>query len=199
MLGNLRIYLGPDAMNAYAAGLRDLGALLWIARAGLLAALLIHIFGILALTRGSRAARPQPYALKRPIPSTYASRHMLLIGAVLLAFVAYHLLHFTMGVTHPEHFQLYDGDGRHDVYSMVILGFREPLVAISYIFAMGLLGLHLSHGVGSAFRSAGLGGRRPRSSIEGAGRLLAIAVVAGNVSIPLACLLGAMQPFSEVL
>ena len=62
---------------------------------------------------------------------------MLLTGLVLLAFVVYHLLHFTAGVTHPEQFQMYDSYGRHDVYSMVILGFRDPLIAVSYIAAHG--------------------------------------------------------------
>lgn len=199
MLGNLQIYLGPDALNAYAASLRDFGPLLWFARLGLLAALLVHVGGIAVLTRRNRAARSAAYATKRPLLSTFASRHMLLTGAVLLAFVTYHLLHFTVGVTHPEHFQLYDSDGRHDVYSMVILGFRDPLVSLSYVAAMALLGLHLGHGVGSAFRSAGLGGSRVRGAVEGAGRLLAVAVVAGNASIPLACLFGAVQPLSEVL
>ncbi len=199
MLGNLQIYLGPDALNSYAEMLKNAGALIWIARLGLLGALAIHIWGIATLSLRNKAARPEPYQVKRPLLSTYASRHMLLTGLVLLAFVAYHLMHFTLGVTHPDQFALFDSDGRHDVYSMVVLGFREPAVAISYILAMALLGLHLGHGVGSAFRSAGLSGPRFRSTVEGCGRLLAVVVVAGNISIPLFCLLGLIQPFTEVL
>ncbi len=199
MLGNLQIYLGADALNSYAAAIKSTGGLIWVARAGLLAALAVHVWGIATLSLRNRAARSRPYALKRSLLSTYSSRHMLLTGLVLLAFVTYHLLHFTVGATHPEHFQMYDGQGRHDVYSMVVLGFREPLVAASYIAAMALLGLHLGHGVGSAFRSVGLSGPRARHRLEACGRLLAVVVVAGNVSIPLLCLLGVLQPINEVL
>ena len=198
MLGNLQIYLGPDALNSYAAAIKSTGGLLWIARCGLLAALVVHVWGIATLSLRNRAARSQKYAQKRPLASTFASRSMLLTGLVLLAFVVYHLLHFTIGVTHPEQFQLYDGKGRHDVYPMVILGFQEPPVALSYIVAMALLGLHLGHGIGSAFRSAGLSGPRVRGRLEGLGRLVAVIVVIGNISIPLACLLGGLQPISEV-
>jgi len=199
LLGNLQIYLGPNVFNSYAAGLKGLGPLVWIARAGLLAALVVHLVGIAKLTLRNRTARPQAYDTKLPIVSTFASRNMLMSGGILLAFIIYHLLHFTIGVTHPEHFTMVDDFGRHDVYSMVILGFRQPLVSLSYIVAMGLLGLHLGHGVASLFQTAGLTGRNWRATFEGAGRLIAVVVVLGNISIPLACLFGLIQPLSEAL
>ncbi len=198
MLGNLQIFLGADALNSYAAMIKSAGALLWAARFGLLLALAVHVWGVATLSLRNRAARRHAYRLKRPLLSTFASRHMLLTGLVLLAFVIYHLMHLTVGVAFPEHFALYDSLGRHDVYSMVVLGFREPPVALSYVVAMVLLGLHLGHGVGSAFRSAGLSGPRLRSTFEGLGRLVALVVVAGNISIPVVCLLGWIQPISEV-
>ena len=199
MLGNLQIYIGPDALNSYTALLKSSPGLLWGARGGLLLALVVHVWGIATLSVRNRAARSHAYHTEWPLLSSFASRHMLLTGPVLLAFVVYHLLHFSVGATHPEHFGLYDGQGRHDVYSMVVLGFREPLISFSYILAMALLGLYLGQGVGSAFRSAGLSGPRFRSTLEGCGRLLAVVVVLGNISIPLVCLLGVLQPFSEVL
>lgn len=199
MLGNLQVYLGPDSLNAYAASLRGLGGLLWVARIGLLAALVIHVWGIAALTLRNRAARGEPYERKMPLLSSFASRHMLLTGSIILAFVVYHLLHFTLGWVQPEHFHLYDSAGRHDVYSMVVQGFRNPAIALSYIVAMGFLGLHLGHGTASAFRSAGLSGRQLRSTFEGLGRLVAVSVVVGNISIPVMCLVGVLQPLNEVL
>ncbi len=199
MLGNLQIYLGPDALNSYAQTLSNMGALLWVARTGLLIAVLIHIWGIAKLSLRNRAARPQGYGMQQPLLSTFASRHMLLSGTVLLAFVIYHVLHFTVGYTHPEHFQFYDTMGRHDVYSMVVLGFREPIVAIAYIFTMTLLGMHLAHGAASTLRSTGLSGGSLRGFVDVAGRILALIVVAGNVSIPLACIFGLLQPINEVL
>ena len=199
MLGNLQIYLGPEALNSYAASIQDMGGLLWVARLGLLAALAVHVWGIATLTARNRAARAASYEVRRPLLSTFASRHMLLTGLTLLAFVIYHLLHFTIGVTDPEHFQLYDSAGRHDVYSMVVQGFRVPVVALFYMLSMLLLGMHLGHGVGSAFRSAGLSGPRLRATFEGLGRLVAVIVVFGNISIPLSCLMGLLQPYNEVL
>lgn len=119
---------------------------------------------------------------------------MLLSGAILFAFVIFHLLHFTVGVTHPEHFQLRDVLGRHDVYSMTILGFQQPLVSLSYIIAMGLLGMHLGHGVASLFQTTGLRNPQFLPLIELIGRVAAVIVVLGNISIPLAALLGLIEP-----
>lgn len=199
MLGNLQIYLGANVFNGYAASLKSLGPLLWVARLALLAAVVVHLVGTVKLTIRNRAARPQGYAMQSPIVSTFASRSMLLSGGILAAFIIYHLLHFTIGVTHPEYFQMRDALGRHDVYSMVILGFREPLVSLFYIVAMGLLGMHLGHGVPSLFQTAGWSGHSRRAAIEGFGRLLAVIIVVGNISIPLACLFDWLQPLSEVL
>ena len=199
MLGNLQIYMGPDALNAYAQRLKDLGPLLWVVRLGLLGILAIHIVGIAKLTLRNRAARPLGYDNKKALVSTFASRNMLMSGAILLAFIVYHLLHFTVGVTHPDHFQLLDDAGRHDVYSMVILGFRQPLVSLAYIAAMGLLGMHLGHGTASLFQTAGLNGGNRRAAFEGVSRLAAVVVVLGNISIPLACLFELIQPINERL
>jgi succinate dehydrogenase / fumarate reductase cytochrome b subunit len=199
MLGNLQIYLGPDAINSYAVFLKSKPGLLWGARLGLLAALLVHIWGITRLTLRNQGARPDAYAVKKPVASTFSSRTMVLSGALLLAFVVYHLLHFTIGATNPDQFHLTDELGRHDVYSMTILGFQQPAIAFSYILAMGILGLHLGHGIASIFHS--LGWSRPKTAplIELAGRIIALLLVIGNISIPLAALLGWIEPTQGAL
>jgi succinate dehydrogenase / fumarate reductase cytochrome b subunit len=199
MLGNLQIYLGPEAINSYAVFLKSKPGLLWGARLGLLAAVIIHIWGISRLSLRNQEARPESYALKRAVASSFSSRTMLLSGAVLLAFIVYHLLHFTIGATSPQQFRLIDELGRHDVYSMTILGFQQPLVAISYILAMGILGLHLAHGVASIFHS--MGWSRPKTAplIDLTGRLVALLLVIGNISIPISALLGWIQPTQGAL
>ncbi len=199
MAGNLQIFLGPDAMNTYAATLKGMPGPLWVARLGLLAALVIHIVGNLKLRSRNTAARPVAYAVKKPIDSTVYSRTMLLSGGILFAFIVYHLAHFTLGLISPQLYTLTDAQGRHDVYSMVVLAFRQPLVAIPYLIAMVLLFMHLAHGVASMFQSFGLRTPTWRDAIDGLGRLFAILVVAGNVAIVLACLLGVIEPFQEVL
>ena len=192
MLGNLQIFLGQEAYNAYAAKLKGLGPVLWVLRGGLLGVFLLHVGCALCLTRRNRAARPVPYAVQEPLASTYASRTMLMSGLVVAAFVVYHLLHFTLGVTDPDAYHLVDAAGRHDVYSMFVLGFQQVPVALAYVGAMVLLGLHLAHGIPSLFQTVGWNAPRYRGLTTLVGRGLAALIVLGNVAMPLAVLFGAV-------
>lgn len=190
MLGNLQVFLGPDALNGYAQKLQSLGGLLWVARIGLATILVLHVATAARLTRLNRQARPVGYAALSPQVTSYAARTMVLSGFVILAFVAFHLLHFTLGVTHPEHFGHHDAQGRHDVYRMVVLGFQQAPVALLYVAAQALLALHISHGASSLFQSLGVTHPALRCVKERAGPALALLIFVGNVSMPLACLLG---------
>lgn len=194
MAGNLQLFLGQDAVNTYAATLKGMPGPLWAARIVLLASVLLHIVGNLKLRARNQAARPQEYATKKPIDSTIYSRTMLLSGFVILAFIVYHLAHFTLGLIHPEYYALTDSEGRHDVYSMTVLGFQDPLVAATYLVAMGLVFMHLAHGVASLFQTFGLRRMQWRDAIDLGGRLFAIVVVLGNVAMVVACLAGLIQP-----
>src|SRR5262245_6202117 len=155
MAGNLQVFLGPEIMNAYADLLKSKPALLWTARIGLLVIAVIHIVSALQLAAENRAARPEPYAEGKPI-ATLASRTILVSGLIIFAFVVYHLMHFTFGVTNPEFMELRDPLGRRDVYAMTLEGFSSRWVSAFYIISMGLLCLHLSHGLSSLFTSLGL-------------------------------------------
>ncbi|MFM8979709.1 MAG: succinate dehydrogenase cytochrome b subunit [Planctomycetia bacterium] len=193
MLGNLQIFLGRDALNGYAAQLQSLGGLLWVARGGLLAVLVVHVAMAIRLTRANRMARPVAYVSAQPQVTCYAARTMLMSGLIVLAFAAYHLLHFTLGVTHPQHHALttvLGGKTVHDVYSMVVLGFREVPVALGYLVAQALLALHLSHGASSLFQSLGVTHPTLKALQSRAGPALALLIFAGNASIVLACWLG---------
>ncbi len=147
MIGNLEIYRGADALNRYAEHLRTLGEpilprefALWIARVGLLAAVVLHITSAWAVTRQSRAARPIPYARTTKIQASYASRTMRWGGVIIVLFVLYHLAHLTLGSVHPNFIE-------GDVYHNVVAGFRVPWVAMFYIAANVALGFHLDHEV----------------------------------------------------
>lgn len=188
--GNFTLLAGQDAMNGYASKLRALGPLLWIARAGLLLVALLHVVVALRLRRANTLARPVRYAHEASIQSTPMARSMMLTGLLVLAFALYHLAHFTWGWTHPEHFGLVDAQGRHDVYTMVVLGFRQPLVVVAYAIAMVVLGLHLAHGLQSLFQSLGWNASRWYPLIRGAGRALAAALVLGYLALPASVLLG---------
>jgi succinate dehydrogenase / fumarate reductase cytochrome b subunit len=194
MLGNLQVFLGPEALNRYAQGMQSLGALLWVGRLGLLALIAVHIFSAARLTALNRSARPARYAVVSPQVSRYASRTMFMGGLILIAFLLYHLAHFTLGLTHPEQFALHDAQGRHDVYAMVVLGFRQPLVAFFYILAMVPLMLHLQHGVSSFFQTLGMNFPQYNPIFRAAGPVISAIVFIGNCSIPLAVLAG-MVPY----
>ena len=185
LAGNLLLYKGPEAIRAYALFLRAFlhGAGLWIARAVLLVSAVLHVWSATSLTLQSWAARPVAYRDWTARDSTYASRTMRWGGVILLVFIVYHLLHFTFGTVHPDFKEL-------EPYHNVVAGFRVLPVSLFYIVAMILLGLHLDHGVWSMLRTLGLSHPRYARYARLAAAGFAILVVVGNVSFPIAVLLG---------
>lgn len=197
MVGNLQVFAGPEALNEYAVKLRAFGPLLWVIRAGLLAIFVLHVVSAIKLARLNRQARPVRYSARRT-QATMSSRTMTIGGLGLLLFVGYHLAHFTFGWTHPEHFALVDGEGRHDVNSMFVLAFREWPVVLLYMCAMGALLLHLTHGVSSFFQTVGLHHPNWRRFWNALGPVLGMLVFLGNIAMPLAVYAGYVQLASEV-
>jgi succinate dehydrogenase / fumarate reductase cytochrome b subunit len=139
MSGNLLVLKGPDAFNDYGHFLKTHPQLLWPARIGLLVLFVLHIYLGISLARENRAARPTPYASKNTVQATLASRTMALTGLLILAYLIYHLLHFTIGVVQPQFFSGVDGQGRHDIFTMFVLGFRDPIIFASYVVAQLIL------------------------------------------------------------
>src|ERR1700731_3007053 len=173
LLGNLQIYMGPDRINAYAKFLHDLGPILWVVRVILLAAFVTHIVATIQLAHENRLAKPQKYAVPGYQRSTLASRTMIISGLIVLCFVIYHLLQFTLHVTDPEFRKLHDSLGRPDVYRMLILGFSHPLVSFFYVLALFLLASHLSHGFASVVQTLGINNRKIGNSVSIGGQTLA--------------------------
>ena len=162
--GNLLIFFGRDALNSYAEALHDHFVLLWLARALLFVAFAVHVIVGIQLTFRNRSAHPVRYFSMKPAQSTWAAQQMLLTGLVVMAFIVYHLLHFTFGVIDPENFKSVipaDTRGYDDVAAMVVAGFSQPLVAAAYVVAQFVLGLHLAHGVWSSFQSVGINSENP--------------------------------------
>lgn len=199
LLGNLQIFLGPDALNAYGHTLQSMPKAVWAARLGLLATVLIHIWTAITLARENRAARPVAYAQWSPAAASYASRTMVMSGLIIAAFVVYHLLHFTartqaINLTgqdfHAFRTTLANGEGAHDIYRMMVTGFSQPLVSMFYLVAMALLCLHLSHGVSAMFQSLGLKNKVCGPLIDRFAKAAAWVIFLGYASIPLAVLFG---------
>jgi succinate dehydrogenase / fumarate reductase cytochrome b subunit len=201
LAGNLQIFLGPEAINRYGNLLQTNTELLWPARCILLATIVIHIWAAVSLTRENRAARPVAYAQWQPTAASYASRTMLMSGLIVLFFIIYHLLHFTVmaqavnltGKNFDARPEFFDSQGRHDVYHMMFVGFSNPWVALFYVVAVGLLCLHLSHGIGAMFQSLGWKKRPYRQCLDKIALWLSVAIWLGYSSIPLAILTRLIQ------
>ena len=191
--GNLLVFKGRDALNSYAEGLQNLGPALWVMRFGLLAVFIAHVATAIRLNAGNHAARPVRYQKEATTKATWASRYMMLTGMVVLAFVVYHLLHFTFHQFGPRGRMietLADGSTRTDVYGMVTTGFKSPFISLAYLAAHALLLLHLLHGISSLFQTLGVNSKAAAPLIKKGLPAAAVLVVLAKVSIPLSIWLG---------
>jgi len=193
MMGNLKMFSGPEEINAYArflrnAGLPELGhgQLLWMVRIVLLVCVTLHITAAVQLTRMSHAARPVGYNVKRNIETTFATRIMRWGGVLLAAFVVFHLLHLTGGLVGFK-----AGQFQHlAVYQNVVAAFHVWPVAIFYIVAMATLCLHLGHGIWSLLQTLGWSTVRNEAMLKLVSWIIAIVMFVGFSSIPIAVMVG---------
>jgi succinate dehydrogenase / fumarate reductase, cytochrome b subunit len=183
MAGNLQFFLGRTRFDAYGAGIKATPALLWGVRTLLIVSLILHVVSAIQLTALKRQARPQAYKRTANVGGNYASKSMFLGGLVLLAFLVFHILHFTTGQAHPNFVE-------GAAYDNVINGFRVVPVAAFYILAMIALAFHLYHGVWSVFQSLGLNHPRYTPKLKVFAKLFAAVVTLGFVTIPIAVLAG---------
>ena len=187
VLANLLVFQGPSNINAYSAFLHGTGGALWAARLVLLAALVLHIIAAVQLASRRFEARPVRYAGGRePQVSTWASRTIRWGGALILAFLVYHILHFTVGTAHPD---FVEGDPYHNVTT----GFHNPLVVTVYLVAMAAVGLHLYHGIWSSGRSLGMSPPSPTPLRRTIATVLALLIWLGFTVIPLAVYAGVVR------
>jgi len=186
MIGNLLLYQGPEALNHYGELLQSKPPLVWTARLVLLACVALHIWAATTLTLANWAARPVGYRKTAYEASTYASRTMRWGGPLLLLFIVYHLLHFTVGSVHPDFV-------RGDVYHNVIIGFQNPLVAFFYALSMVALSMHLFHGVESMLQTMGLSHPKYNGLRKVIGVAYAAVVAVGNLSFPLSVFFGLVR------
>jgi succinate dehydrogenase cytochrome b subunit len=208
MIGNLKLYEAGTFMqyrgqayqpvrylDAYGFFLRHVGeplvpayTLLWIFRAVLLLAVVLHIWAAWQVTRMSQTARPREYVSRPKIHTTYASRTMRWGGVIILLFVIYHLLHLTVGAhVAPQTFV------ENDPYHNVVAGFTIWWVAAIYIVANLALGFHLYHGVWSMFNSIGWNHPKFNPWKRNFATTFAVLITAANISFPLAVLIGIVR------
>jgi succinate dehydrogenase cytochrome b subunit len=187
VVANLLVFQGASRINAYSAFLHGTGGALWIPRVVLIAALVFHVVAAAQLAGRRYEARPTGYAAGRdPQVSSVAARSIRWGGALILAFLVYHVLHFTVGTVHPD---FVEGDPYHNVAA----GFRSLPVVIVYVVAMAAVGLHLYHGVWSSGRSLGMSPPSPRPLRRSIALVLALLVWLGFTVIPIAVYAGVIR------
>jgi succinate dehydrogenase / fumarate reductase cytochrome b subunit len=192
MIGHLQMFGGQDMYNGYAHTLQSLWEVKWPVRAGLLGVFVVHIAAGIRLVQLNRAARPVKYAVYRPRASDVAGRTMAWTGIVILAFVVFHLVHFTFGLVNHDYYVLEDPLKHPDVYSNFVLSFQNPIVYCTYFVAILLLSIHLSHGASSWLQSLGL--RHPKYPwTDKIGPVLTIILFVGYMLPPTACLLNIIK------
>ncbi len=221
MAGNLQIFGDPYLINAYAKKLKDLGPFLWIIRLVLLAVVVAHFWTGITLAIQNRKARPNRYEAEDTVQASLASRTMAISGLIVLAFILFHIFHFTVqnvpGHGYREAIQMPNGDlyaayaplakpdgtvvqanGKdvmvHDVHTMMVAGFSYWYISLFYIVGIGLLFMHISHGISSMFQSVGLRNSYWRSILQPSAVVVAIIVAGGFICIPLAVLFGIVEP-----
>lgn len=196
MAGNLKIYMGPGVdgnpapLDQYAHWLREIGypalphsGFLWIARLVLLAAVGLHAWSALVLTRRSRGARPEKYSRRDIVQATYASRTVRWGGVIIGLFVVYHLAHLTSGQAHAD---FHPGE----VYRNVVSAFQNPVVSLIYIVAQLALCFHLYHGLWSMFQTLGWYNESTPDWRRRFALVFALIIAIGNISFPVAVLTG---------
>lgn len=193
MLGNLQVFEGPHALNGYAAFLRDMPILLWMARIGLLSIVVLHIVLAIQLSLQNHRARPIGYAIHRYRQASFASRTMTVSGMVLFLFIVFHLLHLTAGVISASSFDHVDAEGHRDVYGMLMHAFQNPLMVAVYLVGQVGLAFHLSHAVSSSVQTLGVEHATLDRLFKAVGPSVALLVVLGNVAIILAIFLGIVR------
>lgn len=202
MLGNLQFFMGPEVINAYAYHLHHLPGApisLWLIRTFLLAALVVHVWMAILLTKENRAARPESYQGQKHNVASYASRTMPVTGVLILAFIVFHILQFTTRIVPVDYNTTIGQSGIEvghvkleyfDVYAMMVDGFDNPIIALFYVVTMGLLCMHLTHGVASMFQSIGLRNESWRPRLRLGAAVFGWIIFLGFASIPVSVLMG---------
>ncbi|UCF92931.1 MAG: succinate dehydrogenase cytochrome b subunit [Desulfobacterales bacterium] len=145
LAGNLTLYGGSEAFNAYAEKLHTLGPLLTLMELGLIAFAITHISTGILLFIQNRNARPVRYARdERAGGRTWSSVTMPYTGFIILVFVVFHLLNFS-----------FVDKTNTTIFEIVSSAFARPLYVAVYVSVMIVVALHARHGFWSALQTLG--------------------------------------------
>ncbi|WP_460604310.1 succinate dehydrogenase cytochrome b subunit [Jatrophihabitans fulvus] len=190
MLGNLKIFFGRESFDHYAEWLRTIGTpalkgawFLWIVRAVLLLAVVLHVTAAAQLSRRDLKARPVKYARGQKARATFATRTMRWGGVILALFIVWHILDLTAGVVNPDF-------KKGEVYDNVVDDFQLWYANVIYIVAMIAVGLHINHGFWSASQTLGINSTARDRALKITGTTLAVVISVGFIMVPVAVMTG---------
>lgn len=200
MFGNLKVFTGAEHFNEYAHWLHTIlepflpwNGVLWILRIVLSVSLVAHVVAAFVLKARARKSRGKVARKRLPL-KTFAGRNMLVTGIVLFAFIVFHLMDLTLGTTGVAPASYTAGTTEASfAYQNLIASFDRPAAAAFYIVALLTLFLHLAHGLVTVVHDLGMTGRRTRAVAFAAGGALALAILLGNILIPVAVLTGVVK------
>ena len=152
LLGNLLVFVGPEALNEYAKKLHSLGPLLWVARLGLLATFFLHFGLVIHLIIQNKKARKNSYStpLHKKTRSLF-TQTMKLSGVIIFLYIGIHLYDFTFTKHTPDISSI--NGVYYGLYGHLYNYFLNPLRSIFYVLAMISIGFHLVHGVQSVLQT----------------------------------------------
>ncbi len=192
MIGHLQMFGGQALYNGYAHTLQSLWEVKWPVRAGLFGIFVVHVVAAMRLVYLNRVARPVGYVVYKPRSANLAGRTMAWTGLVILAFIVFHLAHFTFGLVSPEYYHLEDPQRHYDAYTMFVRAFTNPFVYATYFIAIALLSVHLAHGASSWLQSLGV--RHPKYPwTDAIGPVVMVVLFVGYMAPPTACLLNLIR------
>nr|WP_312019304.1 succinate dehydrogenase cytochrome b subunit [Arachnia propionica] len=200
MYGNLKMFLGYEAFDHYAhwlKGASDDGGLLypvlpagtfiWIFRFGLLAAIALHIWSAATLSAKTIRNRGDKYQVTKRRAQTYSARTMRWGGVIILLFVIFHLIQFTIvpGIL--------GGKAEHP-HTMVLAGFQQWWILAFYAICMVLICMHIRHGLWSAFATLGANlSANSRKWLNIIAIFVAVVLYIGFMIMPLAVAFGILK------
>ncbi len=193
LLGNSSVFFGADAINAYAEHLHSLGPLVWIFRLAMLFLFAVHIFFGIQLTLENSAATPEKNVQIKRLRTGFAAQTMIISGLVLLAFVVYHLLHFTVQVPGMGVYEFNEATHMTNVFTMVVMGFKQVFTVLLYAVGLIFLALHVSHGFQSFLQTLGLNNDRSLPVFGAISKLVSVVLLFGYISIPVLIIFGLVK------
>jgi succinate dehydrogenase (or fumarate reductase) cytochrome b subunit, b558 family len=196
VLGNLKIFFGATAFNDYAHWLRHIGepavpgrTVLTITEIALTVSVVAHMWAAVSLARRAAKARPVKYVARPKWQAQgYVARTMRYGGVIILLFVIWHLLDLTFAAVNPA-----GSEGLP--YQRMVEGFapgRWP-ITLFYLVALVMLGLHLRHGLWSAFQSLGLANGRRYRALRICATTVSTVLMLAFASVPISVMIGVVK------